>query len=64
MAAAEHERAALRLKPGDALAHANLGNILFEQHQLAAAKNEYEAALKADPEQAQARDGLSAVTDE
>jgi 4-amino-4-deoxy-L-arabinose transferase-like glycosyltransferase len=58
-----HERAALKLKPDDAIAHTDLGNALFELGRLDEAERHYRAAIAIQPDLAQARDGLSAVSD-
>ncbi len=61
--AAAHELAALRLRPSDALARANLGNVYFEQQRYDEAQTEYERSLALDPTQPQAKAGLEAVHD-
>jgi len=47
-------RRAIALRPRFAGAHSNLGNLLKEQHRLQEALTEYDAALHADPQFADA----------
>jgi len=57
-AAAKALEEATRLKPDSAAAHLWLGRVYLEQGNREAASREFEAALKADPMNRQARDEL------
>ena len=43
------------------MSHVNLGNVLYESGEFAAAREHYEAALRADPGHAEAHQGLAYV---
>lgn len=63
-AAAECYREALRLWPGHAPAHINLGTILYNLRHYAAAEEQYRAAVEIDPDYALAYFDLGNVLDE
>jgi Flp pilus assembly protein TadD len=57
-AAAEHFAAAVRIRPEDADAHANLGTALAELGRFAEARAQLERALEINPAHALARENL------
>jgi Flp pilus assembly protein TadD len=62
-AATEHLRAAVRLKPGDAEARVNLGNVLLLQGQTREAIACYEEAVRLRPDDARIRENLQMARD-
>ena len=59
--ARRHYEEAIRIEPGDAPAHYNLGNLSYAERNWPQAVKHYEAALKFQPEYAQARANLGAA---
>jgi len=57
-------RQAVALHPGNKIARVNLANLLLDEHDLAEAKLQYEAAIGIDADCHEAHQGLAAVLDE
>jgi hypothetical protein len=57
-------RQAVGHHPGNKIARVNLANLLLDEHDLAGAKLQYEAAIAIDPEFHEAHQGLASVLDE
>ena len=55
---------AVRHHPGDKIVRVNLANLLREEHDFAAARTHYEAALAIDPDFPEAHQGMAAVLNE
>jgi len=60
--AIEHYRVAVRLRPDDANAEANLGSALAEIGKLAEAKLHFQRALRIDPNHKLARENLEQIS--